>query len=85
LDATKPIRFIGLTVFGEDLATARRLAGPLTRGRNNPQVAGDARAVVAEKAIPIDGRTDAVVDVSDALTYHQPGRAAALTPTECGW
>ena len=72
-------------MFGEDLATARRLAGPLTRGRNDPQVAGDASAVVAGEAIPIDGRTDAVVDVFDALTHDHAGRAAALTPTECGW
>ena len=71
-------------MFGENLASARRLAGPLTRGRNNPQVAGDANAGVAGEAIPIDGRTDAVVDVSNALTHHQPGRAAALTPTEWG-
>jgi hypothetical protein len=84
LDATKATRFIRLTVFGEDPATARRLAGPLTRGHNDPPVAGDASADVAREAIPIDGRTDAVVDVSNALAHHEPGRAAALTPTEWG-
>lgn len=67
------------------MATAHSLAGPLTRGRNDPPVAGDARAVVAGEAIRIDSRTDAVVDVFDALTHDHTGRAAALTPTECGW
>jgi hypothetical protein len=85
LDATKPIRFIRLTVIGEDMATAHSLAGPLTRGRNDPQVAGDARAGDAGEAIPIGGRTDAVVDVFDALTHDHPGRGAALTPTGWGW
>ena len=66
------------------------LAGPLTGGRNDPRVSGDARAGDAGEAIPIGGRTDAVVDAFDALTRDQlthdhPGRGAALTPTEWGW
>ena len=69
---------------GEDPATAHSLAGPIIRGRNDPPVAGDARAVVAGEAIRIDSRTDAVVDVFDALTHDHAGRAVALTPTECG-
>ena len=36
--------------------------------RNGPQVPGGASAGVAGEAIPIDGRTDPVVDVSEALT-----------------
>ena len=45
--------------------------------RNGPQVAGDAAAGVAGEAIPIEDRTDPVVDVSDALT-HDHGLTCVL-------
>ena len=45
--------------------------------RNGPQVAGDASAGIAGEAIPINSRTDPVVDASGALT-HDHGLTCVL-------